>query len=386
MLFPNRSVNDAMRTGAGKHVLVIADTSPGGGIETYLSLLAIELSERGDLTSVVVEEKMLSPELKQDLGALEGVNVLALDTPLRSDRARKYCRKLAPSRDTGRSPRWDAVVISSGTPGGLLTHFPPSTRRIYLGHTYPRSIKNWLSGHVSGVISRASFQLATVSAYSAAQFASYWGLSANKIIVLPPPFTPSPNGVRKKLVPGNLRVVAVGSVEREKKPREFLETAEMLRQLSPETRFEFIWAGGGGLRKQMIEESEARGLAGVVSFPGRLPRPEILDLYSWADFVWHLSQRESLGLAPLEAACLGARVVSSGDGGLDEALGASNLIYRCAGGDGREAARIIWSAMATEPQTARRTPIGEIPPMKRNSEWSHAIGTLVGHSVQRAVN
>ncbi|MBN1951918.1 MAG: glycosyltransferase family 4 protein [Bacteroidales bacterium] len=119
--------------------------------------------------------------------------------------------------------------------------------------------------------------------------------------------------------PGELRILFVGRLTRQKDPMVFLQAARKLQ--APGTSFSIEIIGDGPLRRKMEAFVKKHGLAPTVSFTGWLSKSELLKRYQAAHLLVVTSRHEGMSLALMEALATGMYVIStpvSGSEGLIE--------------------------------------------------------------------
>jgi glycosyltransferase involved in cell wall biosynthesis len=104
---------------------------------------------------------------------------------------------------------------------------------------------------------------------------------------------------------GNVRLLSVGRLDAYKQVDRLVAA---LRSLS---EAELAVVGDGPVRRRLEAMASELDIADRVHLLGQISRNELLAKYQWADVFVSLSQRESFGLAMLEAAVAGLPVVAS---------------------------------------------------------------------------
>jgi glycosyltransferase involved in cell wall biosynthesis len=106
-------------------------------------------------------------------------------------------------------------------------------------------------------------------------------------------------------------VVTAMRLSRKKRPMELLRAfAGAARFVAGAPRMRLVIAGGGPDRAELRRRSAELGIADLVSLPGHLSREALRTLYAGAHLFVLPSERESFGLAALEARAAGLPVVA----------------------------------------------------------------------------
>ncbi|HTD92159.1 MAG TPA: glycosyltransferase, partial [Chitinophagaceae bacterium] len=109
-------------------------------------------------------------------------------------------------------------------------------------------------------------------------------------------------------IPRGIDIMAAGSLIPLKQYSVFLEVIAGLKKSRP--NINAVIVGDGSERKRLEAEISALGLAGQVKLTGSLPYPEVLDLMRRSKVFLHPSTYEGFSGVCLEAASLGASVIS----------------------------------------------------------------------------
>jgi len=119
---------------------------------------------------------------------------------------------------------------------------------------------------------------------------------------------------------GELRLLSVGRIDREKNP---LLLADVLARLQAgEREWRLVVCGEGPLREPLEARLAELGLAEQVELRGYVPfGPGLLDVYRESHFLLHISLTEGLPQVLLEAFAGGLPVVATDVGGIADALG-----------------------------------------------------------------
>jgi glycosyltransferase involved in cell wall biosynthesis len=124
---------------------------------------------------------------------------------------------------------------------------------------------------------------------------------------------------------GDLRVLSVGRLEREKAPLLLPDILARLRAGHP--RWSMVVCGEGPLREQLEERVSALGLDEVFDLRGYVPVHDgLLDLYRDSHFLLHVSLTEGLPQVLHEAFATRTPVVATAVGGVPEAAAGCALL------------------------------------------------------------
>lgn len=156
-----------------------------------------------------------------------------------------------------------------------------------------------------------------VSHYSKSIIETVYGIDGDKISVVH-------NGCTLKEYPQHESpfkekiVLFVGRLTGQKGPTKFLEIAEKVNALYPDSRF--IMAGEGDLYKSLIEAGAHSNVANKFHITGYLKEPDLMKTYAMADIYCMPSVSEPFGLTALEAAAAKIPMVISENSGASEVL------------------------------------------------------------------
>lgn len=135
----------------------------------------------------------------------------------------------------------------------------------------------------------------------------------------------TPEATRARLYDGELQVLSVGRLEREKNP---LLLAEVLARLVEGGRsWRLVVCGEGPMERQLVEQLQALGveehaeLRGYVPIDGELP-----ELYRRSHFLLHVSWTEGLPAVLFESFAAGLPVVATAVGGVPDGVGDAGLL------------------------------------------------------------
>lgn len=199
--------------------------------------------------------------------------------------------------------------------------------------------RSWMQAHGTDIVfdRRASVRRAmeaadmvtTVSRDTRARLLEWADVLPDRVRVLPDtvrdlftPGTPSPEFVaRLKPGPGPvlLTVARLSAAERYKGHEQVFAAVPELRKRFPD--LVYLVAGDGDDRARLETRARELGCAdGAVRFLGYVPEQDLLDLYRLTNVFVMPSTREGFGIAYLEAAACGVRVVGARGGGSADAI------------------------------------------------------------------
>lgn len=149
---------------------------------------------------------------------------------------------------------------------------------------------------------------------------------------------------------GELRVLSVGRIDREKNP---LLLADVLADLlSVEPRWRLIVHGEGPMEPALAARLDEFGLSEAAELRGYVPVLDgLLDVYRQSHVFLHVSMTEGVPQVLLEAFASGLPVVATAVGGVAEAAGEAALLIPP--GDPRSAADAV-RRIASDPELRRR--------------------------------
>lgn len=156
-----------------------------------------------------------------------------------------------------------------------------------------------------------------VSNYSKGIIEKIYEVDSEKIEVVHNGHTPK--AYPKSSSPFKEKVVLfVGRLTGQKGPTKFLEIAEKVNEIYPNSRF--IMAGEGDLYKSLIEAGAHSEIADKFHITGYLGEPDLMKLYAMADVYCMPSVSEPFGLTALEAAGAELPLVLSTNSGAAEVM------------------------------------------------------------------
>lgn len=107
-----------------------------------------------------------------------------------------------------------------------------------------------------------------------------------------------------------LSLAYVGRLQPKKAPMRALKAVRMLRRSSPDLRFRLAICGSGPMERRMRHFVTRQGLADVVDFLGWKDPTALRDLLRGTDIFLSPADRESFGIAALEARAVGVPVIA----------------------------------------------------------------------------
>jgi glycosyltransferase involved in cell wall biosynthesis len=294
-------------------VLLVSTLERGGPVEQTL-LLARGLRELGISVGATCADERIAGRF-----AAAGINASVLPMSAGAD--------LAGARRLWRLMRGADVVHAQDRRAGLWVRVAPrilGAARIYtvhglpdpympppVGDEHPRLRDRLAYEVVDSGLGRRADALIVPSQALADTFVTRLRLPARRITVVP-------NGVDEveRVAERGPEVGTLALLEPVKDISTFLRAAELLAAQRPQLRF--LIAGDGSQRAALERECAERGLAGVVTFAGYLPREEVLPRLSVLVLT---SVVENAPMALLEAMSAGIPIVASRTGGIPEMLG-----------------------------------------------------------------
>jgi glycogen synthase len=170
-------------------------------------------------------------------------------------------------------------------------------------------------------IERAGMQAAdrvmVVSRRVGAMCVERYGVDPGRIRVVYNGVDADPRPPAAPHLPGPV-VLFLGRVTLQKGPDWFVEAAQRVLALEPETTF--VLAGTGDMLPRVIERAAELGIAHRILFPGFVDRERASHLFSLADVFVMPSVSEPFGIVPLEAMERGVPVIVSRQSGSAELL------------------------------------------------------------------
>lgn len=123
---------------------------------------------------------------------------------------------------------------------------------------------------------------------------------------------------RTGLDPDRFWILAVAQARPEKRIGQLIKVISELRQARPDARLGFVYVGDGPPVAEWKQLAADLGVADICVFAGR--RNEVLPYYRAANLMVHAAERESFGLAIVEAMACGIPVVASAAAGPRETI------------------------------------------------------------------
>jgi glycosyltransferase involved in cell wall biosynthesis len=120
------------------------------------------------------------------------------------------------------------------------------------------------------------------------------------------------------LDPNRFWILAVSQARPEKRVEQIIRTVHTVAQARPETRLGFVYVGDGPPVDDWKRLAAELGIADICVFAGR--QNDVLPYYQAADLMVHAAERESFGLAIVEAMSCGLPVVASAAAGPRETI------------------------------------------------------------------
>lgn len=216
----------------------------------------------------------------------------------------------------------DITVISTGTPGDLLSLMFLPSKFLYVLHTYPvQSKRAFLTKLFLKLNLGKRKKIITVSEFSKKEIIKVWGLFKKEECVNVIHNTSI--GDEKSVLFENIeiknnkkiRILTVGHLRWYKNPLLWIEVAEIVNKIILMKNIEFIWSGDGELLSECQRLIKTLNLNNV-SFTGYQKGVE--NLINSCDIYFQPSAVESFGMCVLDAMRLGKPCIVSDVGGLPE--------------------------------------------------------------------
>ena len=212
--------------------------------------------------------------------------------------------------------------VRAGLPTVLTFHSMLHRSALFLGAS--ESLFGWIGDRIV---------LSAVSSVVAAQ-AVRW-LPGAAVAILPngidTAFWRAGHSARPSSRSGEVVVVSAMRLSRKKRPTMLLRAfARATRFVGGSPSMRLVIAGDGPDRIALTREAVALGVGDRVEFPGQLRRDDLRQLYAGADIFVLPSERESFGIAALEARAAGLPVIAMLDSGARDFLrqGVDGLLAR----------------------------------------------------------
>jgi glycosyltransferase involved in cell wall biosynthesis len=282
-----------------------------GGIELHLRDLALALRSRG------LDARVLTTTPGADV--VDGVPVHRVRAALSPVGRFAYTPAvLGRVADTLRTERFDVVhahasVISPVAFAGVLAGARLGLPALLTFHSMLHR-SAFLLGASEALLgwSRDRIVLSAVSSVVAAQ-AARW-IPGGSVAVLPNGIDTAfwrelPRAASRSS--DEIRFVSAMRLTRKKRPDVLLRAfAAAARFVSGTPRLRLVLAGDGPDRARLLRQAADLGIAGEVALPGRLSREALRELYARAHAFVLPSERESFGIAALEARTAGLPVIA----------------------------------------------------------------------------
>lgn len=230
----------------------------------------------------------------------------------------------SPSRDIKIMNNYDIIHIQHSYLYPKLTPFfnnkvnkPKIVITLRGGDTY---IKPWVSDKLKEfykVNSKYIDAFITVSEHQK-KYLQKWGVSANKIHVIPVSFGSKTNAKPKEPSKNKIRIVSAHRMCWEKNIEGNLRVIKLLKEKGYPVRYDIF--GDGSDKGQVYYLIDKYGLQEEVSFLGKINNEEFKNKLPAYDFFLQLSHSEAFGAAVIEAQSLGVPAIISNSGGLPETI------------------------------------------------------------------
>jgi glycosyltransferase involved in cell wall biosynthesis len=135
----------------------------------------------------------------------------------------------------------------------------------------------------------------------------------------------TPEMARARLYDGELKVLSVGRIEREKNPLLLAEVLALL--VEGDRRWRLVICGEGPMDRELDERLRALGVREHAELRGYVPIDrELPELYRSSHFLLHVSWTEGLPAVLFEAFAAGLPVVATAVGGVPDGVGDAALL------------------------------------------------------------
>ncbi len=169
-------------------------------------------------------------------------------------------------------------------------------------------------------------QVVTVSDYTKQVVVSQYGVSPEKVTVVHNGIDDDDSAILRATEDTMARVrslgwkvvLFVGRITVQKGPDYFLEAAQRVLSVRPNTLF--VVSGSGDMAQQMMHRAAYLGIGDKVLFTGFLRNQALARLYASADLLVMPSVSEPFGIVPLEALLNGTPVLISKQSGVAEVI------------------------------------------------------------------
>jgi glycosyltransferase involved in cell wall biosynthesis len=279
-----------------------------GGIEMHVHDLAVQLRRAGHAVTVFTATP--APAVVNDgpvlrLPSVAGIST-STETVHRSLESGEY--DVVHAHTSFFSPlAWSAIRIATGLglPAIVTLHSLPAPGDVLLP---------WLLGRVDGDFGQdvAWTAVSDVVARRLRQALPHRAIAVLHNGIDPAPWQQPPRSGHP------LTMVSTMRLTHRKRPKALLRILQDIRRRLPaEVPLRAVVVGAGPQAAALTRAVRRLGLDWV-ELPGRLTRYEIQQLYTSADIYLAPAERESFGVAALEARCAGLAVVAMASGGVGE--------------------------------------------------------------------
>src|SRR5450830_685249 len=315
-------------------ILLIAEFSSYGGTYTYFKDLVNFYYSLKYEVSVILKKEQLNREV-MDLLSKYKFRYFFLPEE------KKFFKKLRPkflfsfifvffnSLSIYFKVKPDITVVSTGTPGNLLSLIFLSSRFLYVLHTYPSKSRIPSESRINFLIKiflklnlSKRKRILTVSEYSKKEIIKLWGLFKKEIWINVIYNTISIKEKSEKTFrveeirnAEKIKILTVGHLRWYKNPLLWIKVAEIVSKSVGEKNVEFIWSGDGELSSECQKMAKSLNLNNII-FSGY--QKDIENIIRSCDIYFQPSTVESFGLCVLDAMRLKKPCVVSDAGGLPE--------------------------------------------------------------------
>ena len=219
----------------------------------------------------------------------------------------------------------DITVVSTGTPGNLLSLIFLPSRFLYVLHTYPsKSRINFLIKIFLKLNLSKRKRILTVSEYSKKEIIKLWGLFKKEIWINVIYNTISIKEKSEKIFrveeirnAEKIKILTVGHLRWYKNPLLWIKVAEIVSKSVGEKNVEFIWSGDGELLAECQKMAKSLNLNNII-FSGY--QKDIENIIRSCDIYFQPSIIESFGMCVLDAMRFKKPCVVSDAGGFPEVV------------------------------------------------------------------
>lgn len=217
----------------------------------------------------------------------------------------------------------DMTVVSTGTPGNLLSLIFLPSKFLYVLHTYPmKSKRTFLIKLFLKLNLGERKKILTVSGFSKKEIVKVWGLLKKEEHVNVIYNTSSIKEKSEAMFQNNelknnkkIKILTIGHLRWYKNPFLWIKVAEIVSKSIGEENVEFIWSGDGELIAECQEMAKSKKLGNII-FAGY--QKDIEKFIDSCDIYFQPSVVESFGMCVLDAMSLGKPCLVSDAGGLPE--------------------------------------------------------------------